>query len=439
MLFMAESWKPVAEFLIGTYEVSDLGNVRIVQKIGTKTIIQPVDVSSGWLHLFDGRKFGVNVLVATAFVPNPKKYVVVNNKDGDKRNNAAINLEWVCFNSTNIHDKVEDDTDEVEEAICQYSRDGKFIAEYASSKEAGKALSIRSDYINQVISGKRTTIGDSLWRLKSDGPPTVLEPKYRPVKQFSMSNELIKEFSSVAEASAELDITFQRIIAVCEGRFRSTGGFRFQYTGGSDSGDGVSESGGRKKEPHVRQYMPNFLFMYEFLSVKSASKSVGVPEDAIRSCCNRTIKTAGDYLWRWSDDDDVRGLYEKAEREEKKKRNKELREEKKRKKREEVKAAKEAVVSVDDANRFNKRIVSQKKRRPSRVGKSGKIVRQYTLDGKLVREYKSASEAARTVGIASGNISSCCLKKYGYNSCKGFLWRYAEDDELSSGGSLDGK
>lgn len=432
MLLMAERWKPVAEFLIGTYEVSDLGNVRIVQKIGVKTIIQPVDVSSGWLHLFDGRKFGVNVLVATAFVPNPKKYVVVNNKDGDKKNNAAINLEWVCFNSTTTYEKVEVDAEEVEEAICQYSRDGKFISEYASSKEAGKALSIRSDYINQVISGKRTTIGDSLWRLKSAGPPTVLEPKYRPVKQFSMSNELIKEFSSVAEASAELDITFQRIISVCEGRFRSTGGFRFQYAGGSDSGDGVSESCGRKKEPHVRQYMPNFLFMYEFLSVKSASKSVGVPEDDIRSCCNRTIKTAGDYLWRWSDDDDVRGLFEKAEREERKRRNKELREEKKRKKKEQSEA--KAAKAADDARKVDKRVVG-----PRRSGKPGKVVRQYTLDGKLIREYKSASEAARVLGTAGGNISSCCLKRYGYNSCKGFLWRYAEDDELSSGGSLDGK
>ena len=49
---------------------------------------------------------------------------------------------------------------------------------------------------------------------------------------------------------------------------------------------------------------------------------------------------------------------------------------------------------------------------------------QYTLDGKLVAIYKSASEAARRLGIRRANISGVARGNTKSKTYKGFIWRY---------------
>lgn len=58
------------------------------------------------------------------------------------------------------------------------------------------------------------------------------------------------------------------------------------------------------------------------------------------------------------------------------------------------------------------------------VKSKSKKVRQYTITGELVCEYKSAREASRITGINISNITRCCNKK-GYKSAGGFMWEYA--------------
>lgn len=60
----------------------------------------------------------------------------------------------------------------------------------------------------------------------------------------------------------------------------------------------------------------------------------------------------------------------------------------------------------------------------------GKPVRQYDLFGKLIAEHPSVVSAARNLGIWKANIDSCCARHYGFVSYKGFIWRYASDDEF---------
>lgn len=59
------------------------------------------------------------------------------------------------------------------------------------------------------------------------------------------------------------------------------------------------------------------------------------------------------------------------------------------------------------------------------LGKA-KIVYQYDLQGKFINKYNSTGQAARSLGVSSGNhISECCRGKI--KSYKGFIWKYAED------------
>lgn len=56
----------------------------------------------------------------------------------------------------------------------------------------------------------------------------------------------------------------------------------------------------------------------------------------------------------------------------------------------------------------------------------GKKVLQYTLDGRFVAEFDSASSAARKFNAMPGNIINCC--KQIHASAYNYLWKYSCDD-----------
>lgn len=57
-----------------------------------------------------------------------------------------------------------------------------------------------------------------------------------------------------------------------------------------------------------------------------------------------------------------------------------------------------------------------------------KPIIQYTLDGKFVKEWQSATIASKELGYAQSAINWCCLRKPKYNSYKGYIWRYKGDE-----------
>lgn len=55
-----------------------------------------------------------------------------------------------------------------------------------------------------------------------------------------------------------------------------------------------------------------------------------------------------------------------------------------------------------------------------------KPVLQLTREGELVREWPSVMEAQRLGGFKQGNISSCCSRRYGFKTHKGYVWKFKE-------------
>lgn len=53
-----------------------------------------------------------------------------------------------------------------------------------------------------------------------------------------------------------------------------------------------------------------------------------------------------------------------------------------------------------------------------------KPVNQYNKNGEFIRQWESASEAGRKLGIHSNQIGSCCTLRL--DSAGGFVWRYAD-------------
>ena len=52
-----------------------------------------------------------------------------------------------------------------------------------------------------------------------------------------------------------------------------------------------------------------------------------------------------------------------------------------------------------------------------------KTVYQYNLDEEFIREFESADEAAKSVGVHPGTMADACRGKQ--NTCKGYIWKYS--------------
>lgn len=176
---MEEIWKSINE-TNGYYEISNLGNVRTIDRYarvcgGGKRIvkgkpIKPMICSNGYLELqasIEGKRriFMIHRLVAQYFIPNPNNLPEVNHKDENPQNNHVDNLEW-CTPKYNCNygtrnqrcmEKV------IKKPVRQLSLDGKLIAVFPMVSEAMRATGINNSQIIRVCKGTNITAGGYKW------------------------------------------------------------------------------------------------------------------------------------------------------------------------------------------------------------------------------------------------------------------------------------
>ena len=194
---MTEVWKPVKGYE-NSYEVSNLGNVRSVDRIVEQKakcgstakhlykgkLLSPVHQADGYLTVnLSGKVIGVHRVVALTFLPNSDGKPYVNHIDGIKTNNRLDNLEW-CTPQENtkhafVHNLVNLNTKKKREQfdncrakadeknrkrIAQYDTSGNFIKEYGSIAEASKSTGANVTHISLCAKGKQKTCGNYIWR-----------------------------------------------------------------------------------------------------------------------------------------------------------------------------------------------------------------------------------------------------------------------------------
>ena len=160
-----ENWKSLSNSYSHVYEVSDKG---IVRKIKDKRICKQ-HIRNGYaaINLYDPetkKKNTKNVHRLVAMAFLEQTAKFVNHKNGIKTDNSLGNLEWVSAKE-NCHHAIRTKlTRSHPKRVKQFDRDGKYIATFNSILEASAQTGANDRHISAVCRGKRKTTGGFKWK-----------------------------------------------------------------------------------------------------------------------------------------------------------------------------------------------------------------------------------------------------------------------------------
>lgn len=251
------NWLPIKNFE-GVYEVSDTGLVRSIDReILIKGAKKPYIKKGQLLSTLPNKNvkymqvnlwkdnnslnYYVHRLVAQAFIPNPNNLPEVNHIDGNRQNNVVSNLEWV-----NRKGNVEHAIDTGLKIYKNRLTREEFIEclNDVLSGESYKQLSERVPYKVPFLSTKLRQIAKEENLEQALDEALVLQKKLRseknkeyqrltrgkPVAMYSLSDELLIEFPTIAEAAYYLNTNNTGAISnVCNGRCKTACGYKWRF------------------------------------------------------------------------------------------------------------------------------------------------------------------------------------------------------------------
>ena len=169
-------WKKIYINNIETnYSVSDIGQVK--NDITNKLLKQ--SIQQGYCHvglIINGKikRCRVHRLVAEAFIDNPYNKPYVNHIDGIRNNNQINNLEW-CTPQENTQHAVKNGLmlPTREKPVIQYDLNGNKIKEFISVNEACRQTNSLNSKIIECCQLTRKTHNGFQWRYKNESSETI--------------------------------------------------------------------------------------------------------------------------------------------------------------------------------------------------------------------------------------------------------------------------
>ena len=190
--------------------------------------------------------------------------------------------------------------------INQYDLSGHYMKTWKSIADATKAY---GTFNSRVFSGGyagKTCFGYQ-WRYADEVDGTNdIDPVHfayedtKRVKQYSLDGVLIKTWKQSREAAQNLHISQGNIIACCLGNRDKASNFMWRYA--ENESRYYIEPYRDKRNRKVEQFdkLGNHIRSYE--SIKEAALITGVAKTGITGVCKGINKTAGGYIWRYSDE-----------------------------------------------------------------------------------------------------------------------------------------
>lgn len=148
----------------GYYQASNLGNIKSLR---TNKVLAQIENNSGYPMVsisVNGKHEmkTVHRLVAEAFIENPCGLRDVNHKDGNRKNNNVVNLEWVTHGDNIKHSYKElGRKDNGIKIICVETG-----IVYKSIKYAGFCTGLSASAIGHAVNGITKSAGGYQWKRK---------------------------------------------------------------------------------------------------------------------------------------------------------------------------------------------------------------------------------------------------------------------------------
>lgn len=176
---MTEEWRDIPGYE-GFYQVSNFGEVRSVSRdVVTKDgrifhykekSLSPSSVRGGYQGVMlcksgVNKSIMVHRLVAQSFLANPDNLPEVNHKDRNVTNNRADNLEWCTRLYNSRYDgAVARRSALYKKPVRQLSLNNVIINEYSSVKEASRQTGICRTSISKAATGAISKAGGFKWQ-----------------------------------------------------------------------------------------------------------------------------------------------------------------------------------------------------------------------------------------------------------------------------------
>lgn len=200
-----EQWKDIKGYE-GLYKINQNGDIYSFYK---KRLMKP-SPNAGYLKTcltkYEVHKYlFIHRLIAQHFIPNPENKSFINHINGIKNDNRIENLEW-CTASENLFHAYR---------VC-----GRVV----NNKQR---IQLSKRNLKRIKEGKLDMKKINEASVKSrKGKPS---PKHmKPIVQFDINGNFIKEYSSSKQAANELGIPFRSISNNITGRSKTCGNFIFK-------------------------------------------------------------------------------------------------------------------------------------------------------------------------------------------------------------------
>lgn len=343
-----EVWAPVKKYNVKEndgrwrYEVSNFGEVRSFCRSNEPRLLTKGNNPGGYLTvcLSIDKAYTrlVHILVGSVFVYNKYNKYSINHRDECKTNNKAYNLEWMSLAENNAYGThVQRTAVALMKHVRQYSINGELVKVFESLSSIRDELGFNITHISSCChhdSGRRIVNGfvwrlvcdDELYSLSVDERKKLISDLKIPVswnilkiykcgvRQYSLSGELIKEFSSLAEAEAVTGINSDSISRCCHGSRLTAYGYIWRYVDNDELFDGSVSVDTILGIRYIRKYTLNGVFISEYSKLKDVHLEYGVRGTNVTKVCKRLTgyRTFRGYLWRYSDDDEFADRPENA-------------------------------------------------------------------------------------------------------------------------------
>lgn len=124
----------------------------------------------------------------------------------------------------------------------------------------------------------------------------------KPIIQYDIKGNFIKEWKSSAEVERNLGYYSENISACCLNKSNSSHGFIWKFKDVILTEVDIKRANKSLRMSEVRQYNLKGELINTFDNIKEASKITNIDEKTIRQGCNKNIKIAAGFIWKFKNE-----------------------------------------------------------------------------------------------------------------------------------------